>query len=182
VSGNGIRFVRHRDILQGDDVAETAVEGAAEAGFVAVDEVQIRDGGERGEGGGGAHDFVAGRLFGEAGVEEFGLDAPDAARAPLGDGHFLDDGGLDGGGGGEAFEELVYEPAEELGVLIFEDDLGNGTHAVAEGVAGRDALAFGGYGTAGACAVGPRRFDASLRRHKNTRSHDSAGVFVNKRK
>jgi hypothetical protein len=85
--------------LQGEEVADAAVEDAVEAGFVAVDEVELGGGGEGREAGGEAHVVVPGGLLGEAGVEELGFDGPDAARAPLGEGHLLDDGGFDFGGG-----------------------------------------------------------------------------------
>jgi hypothetical protein len=136
------------------------VEDAVEAGFVAVDEVQVRGGGERGESAGDAHDLVAGGLSGDAGVEKLGLDAPDAARAPVGYGHFLDDAGFNSGDGVEAIAEVLDELAEDHGVLVFEDDLASRAHAVTEGVAGSCACLR--HGTAGAGAVGPRRFDAPL--------------------
>ena len=63
------------------------------------------------------------------------FEAHETHLAPLGDGHFLDEGVFDGALGPEGFFERADEVAEDVERFAFHDD-GFGEHAVTEVVAG----------------------------------------------
>jgi hypothetical protein len=164
VSGNGTGFVwqlrgRRGGSAEEEQVVESALEDAVEAGLVAVDEGQIRR--AFGEGGGDAAELVAGPV-GHAVFEDAGLDGPGAALAPAGGDHLLDGAELDVVDRAEPFEELSEKLAEAVAVLVGEDDLG-GEEPVADGVPRRFAFSFGCFRSPRACAVGTSGEDLSKR-------------------
>ena len=85
--------------------------------------------------------------------EQAGFDGPDAAQAPAGDGHGLDQIHLDIGGGLELLDVSVEEELELFVGFGGKQD-GLGGEAVAEAVAGRFGSAFRSGGAAGFGAVG----------------------------
>jgi hypothetical protein len=89
--------------------------------------------------------------------EQAGFDGPDAAQAPAGDGHGLDQIHLDRVGGVELLDVGVEEELELFVGFGGEHD-GLGGEAVAEAVAGRLGSAFRGGGAAGLGAVGAGSF------------------------
>jgi hypothetical protein len=98
-----------------------------------MQEAEVGCGGQVGESGGNAADFVA---------VEAGFDGPGAAHAPEGGGHFLDDAELDAVDGAEALDVLVEEGVEVLAGLVGQDDA-PGERAVADGVVGRSLFSGG---------------------------------------
>ena len=133
MSGCGTRFVWKFDAAEEREVVEGALEHAVEAGFLALQEVQLRLGGEGGEAGGEAVESIAGGLGGDGPVEAAGLDGPGAAHAPVGGDHFLDEAVLDGVDGVEAGGELIVDEAEGLGAFAVEADA-SGEQTVGERV------------------------------------------------
>src|SRR5947209_529759 len=81
--------------------------GGRSGGFVAVEEAQLRCGGEVGESVGEAGELGAGRLLLHRRAEKVGFDGPTAADAPDGGGHVFDEPELDGIGGDVVLNELV---------------------------------------------------------------------------
>jgi hypothetical protein len=94
--------------------------------------------------------------------EQAGFDGPDAAQAPAGDGHGLDQIHLDRVGGLELLDVGVEEELKLFVGFGGEQD-GLGGEAVAEAVAGRLGSAFRGSGAAGLGAVGAGGFDFEIR-------------------
>jgi hypothetical protein len=90
-------------------------------------------------------------------AEQASFDGPDAAQAPAGDGHGLDQIHLDRVGGVELLDVGVEEELELLVGFGGEQD-GLGGEAVAEAVAGRLGSAFRCGGAAGLGAVGAGGF------------------------
>ncbi|MCU1262218.1 MAG: hypothetical protein JWO80_5103 [Bryobacterales bacterium] len=154
------------EIAQEEEVLERAMVHAVEAGFVAVEQVELGAGGElrecRAEAGvlvdfrfcGGGH----ARLHGA--VQEVGFDGPQAAEAAGAGGHFFDGGEFDIVGGFEFCEVLVEERGEGLLGFVFHEDA-FGEEAVPEGVRGGTLFAGFGFGASGFGAVGARG-DGSL--------------------
>lgn len=95
-----------------EKVAEGALIEALDAGLVTVDEVELGAGGEGLESAGEAGGFIAGRLSGEGVVEDLFFEGPNAAEAPTGGGHFIEEALLDGAGGSEAGDVLILQLAE----------------------------------------------------------------------
>ena len=90
------------------------------------------------EGGGDAAEIRSASARGlgiQGSGEEFVLDSPDTAEAPVGRGHFLNHAALDTVGGSEALEVLGAEGVKALGRFSGEHD-GVGEEAVLEGVLG----------------------------------------------
>ncbi len=114
------------------------------------------------EGGGEAQGFVEPvSVFGEQFrggvahllVDEAALGDPNALLTPAGDGHFLNEQALGGGGGLVLGEEGGVELVESVFDFVEEADGGGGEvgrgEAVARGVGGGAGLAFGGDGAVG---------------------------------
>jgi len=150
-------------------VAEGSLEHDVEAGFVAVEDLQLPAVGEAYEracegGVAGVGDIVVGFLPFELLIDSFvgeaGFDAPRAALAPERGGHFLDEAGLDGVGWGEALAEGGEEALEILVGLVCEHDA-CGEEAVSNCVLGRAGLTGGCYGAFRAGTVSAGRSDAS---------------------
>ena len=139
---------------------------AVEADFVAIERVEAGgtvDDGFEGEDGADDRSFsrefgvarLIADLFGDAGA----LHSPYALLTPFGYGHGFDEFEL-----GVGLREVLGDDAGEHGVetvvvFAFHDD-GLREEAVAFGVAGADALAFGGYGAFRFSAVGLGGADA----------------------
>jgi len=145
---------------------EGAVEGAIEVALVTGEQGEalvvigdpLEDPGETIIGGHVGEFFV--HVFGaalELMREQTGFDGPDAAQAPAGDGHGLDQIHLDRVGGVELLDVGVEEELELFVGFGGEHD-GLGGEAVAEAVAGRLGSAFLGGGAAGLGAVGAGGF------------------------
>jgi hypothetical protein len=103
-------------------------------------------------------------VFGSPGQligEQAGFDGPDAAEAPAGDGHGLDQVHFDGAGGLELLDVGVEEELELFVGFGGEQD-GLGGEAVAEAVAGGLGSAFRGGGAAGLGTVGAGGFDFKI--------------------
>ena len=147
--------------MQRQDVVQGAVEAAAEAGFVAMEEVKPGSGSQGAEGVGHGGDGIAGRLLGDGLVEGAGFHGPDAAEAPGGGAHFLDQAELDAVAGDEAAQVVGHGFGEALGGLAIEQDA-SGEQAMADGVLGGALFPFGGDGALGAGAVGARGSDTTF--------------------
>jgi hypothetical protein len=160
----GVKFVVGGEFLELEQGQEGAAIDQVEAGFVAMDEVETAGiVGQGGEGGGKAFGLRGGgiQLVFEFLIEGSSFDGPEAAQAPDGGDHFLDEGLGGKVGGGETAEEILVEFAEGVGGLVGEEDA-VGQDAVAEGIEGRAALALGGFGAAGECSVGAGGADATF--------------------
>jgi hypothetical protein len=96
--------------------------------------------------------------------EQAGFDGPDAAEAPAGDGHGLDQIRLDRIGGLELLDVGVEEELELFMGFGGKHD-GLGGEAVAKAVAGRLGSAFRGGGAAGLGAVGAGGFNFAVGGH-----------------
>ena len=131
-----------------------------EAGLVTVEQIELRGGGQVGEGGGDARGLVAGGLIADGLFHQAILDGPGAAHAPIGGNHFLDHGELDAIGGGETLLMLGDELVEALTRFVFQDNA-LGQETVAEGVGGGALFPLRGDGASGAGSVGSRRVDSS---------------------
>ncbi len=131
-----------------------------EAGFVTMEQVQLRRGSELAVGGSEAAEVISFGFAGHGAGEEAILDGPGATEAPVGGGHFLDHAELDAVEGAKTGAVLIDQAVEGVADLAGEDD-GLGEEAVAEGIEGRLALAFGGNGATGAGAVGAGGTDSS---------------------
>ena len=73
----------------GEEGGKLALEEPVEGSFVALEEGEFGGGGEAGEGGFEADELVGGGGGVDAVVEHFGFDGPEAAKLPIGVGHFL---------------------------------------------------------------------------------------------
>jgi hypothetical protein len=125
-----------------------------------MEQVELRGGGQLGEGVGEARQLVAGGLIADGLIHQAILDGPGAAHAPIGGNHFLDHGELDAIGGGETLDMLSYEVVKTLvGFVLQNNALGQET--VAKGVGGGTFFSLRGDGASGAGGVGPRRIDSS---------------------
>jgi hypothetical protein len=160
----GVKFAVGGEFLEIEEGLEGATIDQVEAGFVAMDEVETAGiVGQGGEGGGEAFGLRGGgkEVVFEFLVEGGGFDGPEAAQAPDGGDHFLHQSLSGEVGGGETAEEIFVEFAESVGGLVGEEDAVR-QDAVAEGVEGRAALALGGFGAAGECAIGAGGADAAF--------------------
>ena len=126
--------------------AQGALIHTVEASLIAMQEGQLGGIGEGIEGVSDADNLVAGLGGSHALIEEAGLDGPDAAKAPVSGGHFLDQAKLDAIGGGEPADVVGDHAVEILGGLIGEEHL-FGEEAMAKGVKGRALFAGGRYGS-----------------------------------
>jgi hypothetical protein len=89
----GVKFVVGGDFLEFEQALEGAATDQVEPHFVAMDEVETAGiVGQGGEGGGEAFGLRGGgmKLVFEFLVEGGGFDGPEAAQAPNGEDHFLD--------------------------------------------------------------------------------------------
>jgi len=160
----GVKFAVGGDFFELEQALEGAAIDQVEAGFVAMDEVETAGiVGQGGEGGGETFGIRGGgmEVVFEFLIEGGGFDGPEAAQAPDGGDHFLDQRLSGEVGGGEAAEEILVEFAEGVGGLVGEEDA-VGQDAVAEGIEAGAALALGGFGAAGAGAVGAGGADAEF--------------------
>jgi hypothetical protein len=160
----GVKFAVGGEFLELEQGQEGAAIDEVEAGFVAMDEVETAGiVGQGGEGGGEAFGLRGGgmEVVFEFLIEGGGFDGPEAAQAPDGGDHFLDQSLSGEIGGGEAAEEILVEFAESVGGLVGEEDA-VGQNAVAEGIEAGAALALGGFGAAGAGAVSAGGADAAF--------------------
>ena len=103
---------------------------------MAMEDGELGCGGQFGEGGGHAADFVAGRLGVDGVGLQLGFDGPGAAQTPEGGDHVLDDAAFDVVDGVVELDVLVHEDVEAGAVLGGQDDA-LGEQAVADGVEGR---------------------------------------------
>jgi len=101
----------------------------------------------------------------EAVREEAGLEANDAAEAPVGGGQLKDKGFLEGSGGPEFGAEAGEQLQEAGAVLLGEDDQA-GSQAVLLGVAADGGFALWGFGAGTALGVAAVGFDLLLRGHE----------------
>jgi hypothetical protein len=106
---------------------------------------------------------ILGAAF-DFGAKQVGFDGAEAAQAPAGDGHGLDQVHLDAAGGLELVDVGLAEELKVLDGFAREDD-GFGAESMAEAVAGRGGLSFGGDGTLGFGAVGAGGFAFGFRWH-----------------
>jgi hypothetical protein len=104
--------------------------------------------------------FALADLVGDAG----GFESPETELAPAADGHGFDEGGFDAGAGLELGFEFGEEVGETAGGFAFNED-GFSEHVMADGIAGGDEFAFGGFGAAGFCAVAAGGLDAEIGVH-----------------
>ena len=91
--------------------------------------------------------------FGDAGVEERGLEAKGAQTVPLVLYHFLDENLLGGGGRVEFSGEVGEEGVEFLAIFAAKKE-GGGVEAVRDAVEGGPGFAFGGLGSGGFLRIG----------------------------
>jgi hypothetical protein len=181
--GNRVRLVRWGAAggLEALQFVEGAVEGAFGAGFVA---------GQEGESVGAAgfaeEDegvlLVAGRvlespqigvLLIEEPVEEAGFHAAEAAEAPGGHDHLLDEEGFRGADGLVVVLEGLLDSLE-FGFLLGFDDGVLGGEAVAEGIEANGGLTLGGLGAGAELGVPAIGFDLQFG------GHNGAGSFRRK--
>jgi hypothetical protein len=141
------------ELAESEEVGEGSLISTVEAGFVAVEEVEFVASREFGEGGG--HTITGGGVgaFADFVIEQGGFDGPEAAESPGGGDHFLDGGVLDVIGGVEFLDVVLVDDLEGVAAFVVEEDAFR-QEAVAEGVLGRAALAFFGFGASGFGAVG----------------------------
>jgi hypothetical protein len=159
--------------LEALELAEGAVEGALDAGFVAAQEgqgvgaadvalVEIGEAGARGQA------LVAlGDIFGVIGpaeLEEATFDEAEAAETPGGHDDLLDEEGLEGADGLELVLEGLAGFVEFVHFLAFDANVFGG-EAVGEGVLADDGLALGGFGTGALLSVLAISVDLLLRCH-----------------
>jgi hypothetical protein len=159
VFGNGTGFVWYGEAEE-QEVLEGALVDVVEAGFVTMEEAQLRGGGQFGEGGGDARGLIAERLMAEGLFHEAILDGPGAAHAPIGRGHFLNHAELDAIGGGEAPGMLGHELVKTRTGFVFEV-YALGQEPVANGIGGRAFFPLGDDRPLRADPVGTRRIDSS---------------------
>jgi hypothetical protein len=90
-------------------------------------------------------------------VKQVGFDAEEAAEAPTGDGHDIDQVGFDGGVGLELVYEIRAQELEVLGGFAVEKD-GGGSEAMTAAVGGGAGFPFGRDRTVGHGSVGAGGF------------------------
>jgi hypothetical protein len=156
---------------------ESALAGAAVAGFVAADGGEglglVGAEGAKGEGGAGVGvadlEFLVDLrlLAGHFEVEEGGFDVAEAVQAPAGGDVLVEEAEFDGGGWPKLEEVGVAEGAIFVFGFVFEDDAARG-EAVSSGAGLRAIAAVGSDGAAREGAVGACRIDFALRRHKRS--------------
>jgi hypothetical protein len=155
-------------LLAGDGVEGAAV-GGIEAAGVAEEETVLKFGGL---GRGNAVETRAvTRVPGcqaDALVPVAGLDADDAAEAPLGFGEGADEAVFDGALGLESGFELADESEVVFGIFGGEDNV-FGIEAVFDGVSGGGGLAPGGSGAGAALCVAPIGADLAIGCHESWR-------------
>jgi hypothetical protein len=156
------------------DVFEGAPADVVEAGLIAMQEGEVGCGGQVGESAGNAADCVAGLAGVDGVVVEAGFDGPDAAHAPEGGGHFLDDAELDVVGGAVAVDVLGHEDVEVLARLVGQNDA-LGEKAVADGVEGRSLFSRGRGGALRAGTVGAGGKDSFQGRHSILCPNNTSG-------
>jgi hypothetical protein len=113
-------------------------------------------------------------LVAEAGDEDAGFEARDAAEAPMGGGQLADEQVLVGVGGLELGPQCGQGGGELVGVFGGEEQVA-GAQAVEGAVPGGSGLALGGFGAGrepGVAAVG---LDLSLGRHSTLRLQGKPG-------
>jgi len=174
VSVRGTGFLVKFPIFQqrGEELESPAAFGA-EAGLVAVEALEgagfVAEGlvGDDDAGFGGA-DF---ELFEDLGflavhfvVDEGGLEGQDAVEAPADGDELIDEVAL-GTGLGLIFGQVVFAKGVEFLLGFVSQDEPAGGESVGEAGGVGAGAALGGDGSAGFCAVGARRIDASLGRH-----------------
>ncbi len=106
--------------------------------------------------------FLAAHLMGDGGV----FHGPEAHLAPVGDDHFVNEEGFDGGGGEELGAELFDEVVEAVAGFAFEED-GAGEEAVGDAVAGGFAFTGGGARAAGFGSVDTGGFGLFVSWHES---------------
>jgi hypothetical protein len=104
----------------------------------------------------------AGYLAGDCGIQEVGLDGPEAIEAPAGGGEEGDEVNLANGAGPEVGEVGVAKGAILFLGFTRKNDLAGG-EAVGEGRGLAAGESFRGLGPTGASAIGARRIDAAFR-------------------
>jgi hypothetical protein len=90
--------------------------------------------------------------------EDFGLHGPDAAHAPGGGDHLIDEVELGGVGGLKAVEVALAEIFEALAGLVLENHVDGGGETVLEGIHGGTFTALFGGRAMRFGAIGARRF------------------------
>jgi len=143
-----------------EEGAERALIHIVEARFVAVEERVGGAGGEGAESGDVAVEGVAAVLVAGLGIDHAFFHGPVAVEAPVGGGHFFDQGVFDAVSGLETFHVLLEEELKVLFAFSLEDD-NVGEQAVAHGVHGGAFFAFGGDRPLGARAVSTGRLDTT---------------------
>ena len=148
---------------------EGAVEGALDAGFVAREAFDSAGaGGVIGEGAGagieGRQAFVA-RELRDTETEQSGFERAQAAEAPRGHGHLLDEQGF-GGPGGLVFREKGVEQLLELFGILIREDSGLGGEPVAQGVEADGGASFRGTRAGAELGVAAIGVDLTLGRHR----------------
>jgi hypothetical protein len=141
------------DSAQEEDVVEGTLVHQVEAGFVAVEQGQLRRRGELAERGGDAGAVKTAGLGLHPGSHHLGFHGPGTAHSPPGGGHLLDHGLLDAIDGCEALHVLVEECVKALQGLAGED-YAVGQETVTDSVLGRAEFAFRGGRATGKTAVG----------------------------
>ncbi len=166
-----IVFGRFGDRARGAAMLEfvqSAVEGALDAGLVARKRLnRAGAGGVVGKGAGaGIEGVVVVRELGHADGEEAGFEGAEAAQAPRGHGHLLDEQGLGGSRGLIFVEKSIPELAEFLRIFAGEDG-GLGGEAVAERVMGDGGAPFGSARAGGEFGVATVGVELALGKHES---------------
>jgi len=163
------RFRRGWHGAEAIEFVEGAVEGALDAGFVAREAFDSAGaGGVIGEGAGagieGRQAFVA-RELRDTETEQSGLERAQAAEAPGGHGHLLDEQGFGGPIGLVFGEKSIEQLLELLGILIRENG-GLRGEPVAQGVEADGGASFGSTRAGREPGVAAIGVDLALGRHR----------------
>lgn len=153
-------FVWRKSLAQDDEVLESALITAVQAGFVAVQKGEFGGGSEARQSASHAVSFVAGRLGRDSVIEDSGLHGPSAAETPGGCHHFLDVAEIDAIGRSEVVQVLLEQGVEFLAGLTGQDHT-LGERAVADGVLRRERFARRRARSTGEGAVGAGGADAA---------------------
>lgn len=165
--GGGTRFVRHE--AEEAEIEEGTLAGLAEAGFVAIEEVEaVGMIGQSFKGHGLTGRLIEAAEFGvEIGVlalhfeiEGSGFNGPETALTPLGDDDLLNEIGFDAVARLEAKEIGIESLLEALLGFVSEED-GLGGEAMGDGIGGGDLAGFRSLGTAAESSVGTGGGDAT---------------------